>query len=109
MSTAPKATSIGRKPKKVPLGSIRPWGRLLIGVVLGYIASVLATTAFTTFLPVSRAEKTVLSMLLVGLVFVALFIRVFSVPSWKHSLRDVGIVGGGGLLILLIMKGIFGL
>ncbi|MEM8936161.1 MAG: hypothetical protein AAGC77_07115 [Pseudomonadota bacterium] len=83
-------------------GKPAPWARLVIAVFLGYLAATLATGALTSLLPIQRGEQTVLSLLLVGLVYAALFVYVFALSGWSRALRDLCILCAvsGGVLVL---------
>ncbi|MEM9668742.1 MAG: hypothetical protein AAF950_07430 [Pseudomonadota bacterium] len=96
-----------QKKKKGPAAKPRPWGRLLVGIFPGYIAASFITSAFTALLPIHRSEASLLGLLLVGLVFVALFVYAFAAPSWKRALRDISLFGLISAALLFLIKGVF--
>lgn len=108
LSSASQPESLQKAQKKTPAARPRPWGRLLVGIFPGYIAATFITSAFTALLPIHRSEASLLGLLLVGLVFVALFIYAFAVPTWKRALRDISLFGLIGAILLYIVKGVFG-
>ena len=90
------------KVKKPKAGKAPPWARLLIATILGYIATVLTSAALTSLLTIHRSEATMMSLLIAGLVYVVIFIRVFAVKTWVRSLIEVvglALVSGTTLLV----------
>ncbi|MEM9054755.1 MAG: hypothetical protein AAGB16_05470 [Pseudomonadota bacterium] len=85
----------------------RPWGRLWISVILGYIAALAVTSAFTALLPIHRKEAVNLGLVLMGLVYTLIFIYVFSVPTWLRALRDVFLLTLVSAVILVLNKMVF--
>ncbi|MEM9839349.1 MAG: hypothetical protein AAF830_09370 [Pseudomonadota bacterium] len=87
-------------------GKPAPWARLFIAILGGYFATVIVSAAVTAVLPISRGEATALSLLLSGLIYTALFVYVFAVPSWWRAFRDLtGLTLVSGL-ILALAKGV---
>lgn len=100
-------TSISKgTARKAQGGKKPPWARLLIATFLGYIATVFASAAMTSMLTLHRSEATWLSLLLSGIVYVLIFLRVFSVKSWLRALGEVVLIGAIGGAILLVTKGV---
>lgn len=94
------------KVKKAKTGKTPPWARLSIATILGYIATVLTSSALTSILPIHRSEATMMSLLIAGLVYVIIFIRVFAVKTWVRSLIEVvGLAIASGAT-LLVTKGV---
>ena len=93
--------------KKAPLSKTRPWGRLLVGVLPGYVSATFITSAFTALLPIHRSEASLLGLLLVGLVYAGLFVYAFAAPSWVRALRDISLLGACGAIVLALMKLVF--
>ena len=81
-----KAKAKPAKPKKKAGGRPPPWGRLINATLLGYVASALSSSAFTSLLPIPRAEATFMSLLIAGLIYVVIFIYVFAVKTWQKGL-----------------------
>ena len=87
-------------------GKPSPWSRLLIATFLGYIATTLISAALTSALPLHRSEATMMSLLISGLVYVVVFLRVFAVKTSLRALIEVvaaSLIAGG---ILLVTKGV---
>ncbi|MEM1105626.1 MAG: hypothetical protein AAGH87_04480 [Pseudomonadota bacterium] len=101
------AKAMAQRPKgktKSKAGKTPPWGRLAVATLLGYIASVAASSALTSLLPVSRAESTFMSLLIVGLVYPALFIWVFARRAWWQGLRDLAVLSAGSCMVLSVTR-----
>ena len=92
--------------KKARGGKKPPWARLFIATFLGYVATVLISSALTSLLPIHRSEATMMSFLLAGLVYALLFAYVFAVRSWVRALRDVLGMSLAAGAILLMTKGV---
>ncbi|MEM0986288.1 MAG: hypothetical protein AAGJ32_08580 [Pseudomonadota bacterium] len=106
-------TTAQAKPKAPPKtkakpkgGKTPPWGRLLIATFLGYLTTVLISAALTSLLPIHRAEATMMSLLIAGIVYVILFLRVFAVRSWQRALIEVLAASFLAGAILLVTKGV---
>jgi hypothetical protein len=99
-----QADAAGQKPKKTLTQATRPWGRLLVGTFMGYIAAVSTTSAFTALLPIHRSEAVFLGLIFVSLVWVSLLVYVFAIPSWLRGFRDLTLLTILGGLILAIDK-----
>ncbi|MEM6557391.1 MAG: hypothetical protein AAF642_16030 [Pseudomonadota bacterium] len=85
----------------------RPWGRLLVGTFMGYLAATCATSAFAALLPIPRSEAVYMSLILISLVWVSLFIYVFAIASWLRGLRDLTLIALIGAVILALNKLVF--
>lgn len=77
--------------KKAGSGKPKPWGRLFIAILPGYIVAILTATAFTTIMPISRGEATLFSLILAGFFYAGAFIYAFAVENWKKALKGYGI------------------
>ncbi|MEM1053617.1 MAG: hypothetical protein AAGI28_16130 [Pseudomonadota bacterium] len=88
--TAPNR-AIAKANKKAGNSKPRPWGRLFIAVLPGYIVAVLTATAFTTVMPIPRSEATLFSLVLAAFFYAGAFIYAFAVESWKKALKGYGI------------------
>lgn len=100
----------GLKPKKRKLRKKQPspWPRLIIAILPGYIATVIISSGFTSLLPIDRPEATFLSLFIAGLIYTAIFIYVFAVPTWWRGLRDIMITTIIFGAILVLRRGFFG-
>ena len=102
-----QATDATLKPKKQVTSATRPWGRLLVGTFMGYIAALCSTSAFVALLPIHRSEAVFLALILVSLVWVCLFIYVFAIPSWLRGFRDLTLVAILGAVVWALNKLVF--
>ena len=93
--------------KNAPSSKPRPWGRLLVGLFPGYISATFVTSAFTSLLPIHRSEASLLGLILVGLTYAAMFVYAFAAPGWVRALRDIGLMGAVGAIVLALMKLVF--
>lgn len=95
-----------QKSRKAQGGKKPPWARLLIATLLGYVATVLISSALTSLLPIHRSEATMMSLLLAGLVYALLFVYVFAVKTWVRALRDIVGMSIAAGAVLLVTKGV---
>lgn len=95
------------KEAKRVTSATRPWGRLLVGTFMGYLAATCATSAFAALLPIHRSEAVYVSLILISLVWVSLFIYVFAIASWLRGLRDLTLIALIGAAILALDKLVF--
>jgi len=101
------SVNAAQNPKRRAQGGKKPpWARLLIATLLGYVATVLISSALTSLLPIHRSEATMMSLLLAGLVYTMLFIYVFAVKTWVRALRDIVGMSLAAGAMLLVTKGV---
>lgn len=74
---------------------------------MGYIAAICVTAAFAALLPLHRSEAVFLALILVNLVWVCLFIYVFSIRSWLRGWRDLTLISLIGAAIWALNKLVF--
>lgn len=90
--SAQTSTKLKATKPKAPGGKPKPWGRLALAIIPGYVVSVFAATAFTTLLPIPRSEATLFSLIFAGLFYAGAFIYAFAAQStWKAS-QGYGVV-----------------
>lgn len=102
-----QANGAVNKSRRQVTSATRPWGRLLVGTFMGYIAAICSTSAFVALLPIHRSEAVFLALILVSLVWVCLFIYVFAIPSWLRGFRDLTLVAVFGAVIWALNKLVF--
>ena len=104
MNQANGALNRSRKPVT---SATRPWGRLLVGTFMGYIAALCSASAFVSLLPLHRSEAVYLALILASLGWACLFIYVFAIPSWLRGFRDLTLVAILGAVVWALNKLVF--